>query len=206
MDPEDDLIDRLQSLGAKLDERREQATAGGGASQDRRVRSRKPLAWAAVLLAVAALAGALAVWSGQDHDETIRTAVTTTTTTEVELDPAEVQAVADELRARADQAVADCAAADATTTTAVDPPPDPTEFQAVGIGPGCLKGWVRTEGTSGDELVPVYPAPDSAEVIGYWLVDVGWVTIDDAKDPAFDPALLRAAAEQVAADEPEAGD
>lgn len=159
-------------------------------------RPRRPkhlaLAAAVVLLAVASAGAATLASPGRPHGA-IRTSTASTTAAPepASPDPAIVALV----HTRLAKTQADCPpptpSMDQTSTAA-----DGTITKQVWGNPTCAPSYVRTKSLDEPELLPVHSTPDGDDIIGYWSVQVGWITSADVQDPHFDFGVWVASADK----------
>lgn len=67
------------------------------------------------------------------------------------------------------------------------------------LGPECQVGQVAYDaifvpGTKGADFAPIHPQGGGDEIIGYWVVDLGWVTPEVAEASGWDADRARAIA------------
>ncbi len=154
----------------------------------RRTRGPWALAAAGIVLALAT-AGGLAALRNHPADTTdVATGRGAGTEVPAQKDNSVDAALVKKLQERQAAAVKNCSQdkLPAPPTTAENK----TDQVLVGGGANCEYGRVDAALLNSREAevrpLPVYPPGDGTTVIGYWAAGVGWLTVEDVKDPDFD--------------------
>lgn len=161
-------------------------------------RSRLLLAAAAIVLVVAAGAVAIGL-NGPSSSQTVTmndrgAGIEAPSASQGEVDEALVAKLKERQAAAVENCGQDTGAVPPTTAV------QKTDRILVGGGANCEYGQVDAQALDSGEAdvrpLPVYPPDGGDEIIGYWASGVGWLTVEDVKDPGFDLAAhQRAGAE-----------